>query len=69
MLLATFSFRPPVYERVKSFDGEERGQAAQGAAWRIGGERVREGTAAEERGGDHPHPGPKGEHKLQHRTG
>ncbi len=25
----------------------ERGQAAQGAAWRIGGELVREGTAAE----------------------
>ncbi len=26
LLLATFSFRPPVYERVKNFDGEERGQ-------------------------------------------
>ncbi len=26
---------------LRTFNGEERGQAAQGAAWRIGGERVR----------------------------
>ncbi len=49
--MATFSFWPTVYERVKNFDGEERGQPAQGAPWRIGGELVREGTAARGGGG------------------